>query len=252
MLHGPCPVCNSPYTAFVREVATVRTHRNLKLFSCLDCLSFWNPSDYVETDDILLSDIRWGLSVESRNQAAGRELFASLKARGVDFSNVVEIGCGIGTMTALVSEFGGVAVGFDVNSAATAHGRSVGRETREEIWTADTDVGTPTLFLNISVLEHIDRPRPLIAEMCAAARRADAALYISVPFVDRDRWHYLTEANPADAHTPFFDNDVHVVHFSTDGLSRALQEFGAIDPTPISAGIWKGLVVQAWRPCSAA
>ena len=191
---------------------------------------------------MLEADLKWGLSVEERNRDAGRELFAKLAAVGVRPTSVLEVGCGIGTMLATAEEYGASAVGFDVNNLATAYGRSRGRDTRDELWSPETPIGKPDLILCMSVLEHLDHPRPLIRDLCLGAQKFSSVLFISVPFLDRTRWPFLLDPDPKRSGTPFFDNDVHVTHFSSKGLTKAIEEFGILNVRPFAGGIWQGLL----------
>jgi hypothetical protein len=115
------------------------------------------------------------------------------------------------------------------------------------MWTAATPLPKIDLFLCISVLEHIDEPRPLIENLCSAALRHNAALFISVPFLDRDKWHFIEDPDPAVPGTPFFDNDVHVMHFSSQGLAMAMRDFGLDNTQFVKAFLWHGLL---WVPPS--
>ena len=243
-----CPACDAPFTAYVRDVPTRRTNRLIPLYACLDCRSFWNPSGYRETDAQLKKDVDWGVSVEERNRAASARLFDHLEQRGVEISSVAEIGCGIGTLLNVARERGYRAVGFDVNRHAADYATKVGKlDVRSEFWSAETALPPIDLFLCISVLEHLDQPRPLIENLCRAALRNRAALFISVPFLDRPKWEFVLDPEPTRQGTPFFDNDVHVVHFSTPGLLSAMESFGLRDIEEVRYGLWHGLLAKPLR-----
>lgn len=242
-MNGKCPVCDSPFTAYVRDVPTVRTHRDIPLFTCLDCRSFWNPSGYREDARQLERDAEWGLSVASRNEDAGERLFAALEERGLHFSSVAEIGCGVGTLLRVARDQGKEVVGFDINDRAIQHAVEVnGIPAYAARWTAETPTIAVDLYLCISVLEHLERPRPLLEELCKAAARNRAALYISVPFLERDRWDFIQDPDPARPGTPFLDNDVHVTHFSLLGLMTALREFGQENLQVVDGHLWRGVL----------
>src|SRR5688572_24197638 len=117
-MSSDCPVCASSDTVYVREVPTLRTKRQIKLFRCNACESFWNPSGYRETDAVLQSDMKWGIGVSERNRDAGRRLFATLQGYGVRPHSVAEIGCGIGTLLTVARDLGCDVYGFDVNAHA--------------------------------------------------------------------------------------------------------------------------------------
>lgn len=245
-MYDPCPVCASRFTSHVREVPTRRTKRQIGLYTCLECSSFWNPSGYHEDEAQLARDLEWGKSVTERNKRAATRLFDCLRENGVKPQSVAEIGCGIGTLLTVARSRGMRVIGYDVNKLAIAHARDAnGLDAHAEMWTSETELPPIDLFLCISVLEHVEQPRPLIQELCKAAAAHKAALFISVPFLDRDKWDFIVDPAPEREHTPFFDNDVHVVHFSVKGLGMVMAQSGLKDTKLIKAGLWDGLL---WTP----
>lgn len=239
----PCPVCNSPFTAYVRKIPTIRTHRLINLYTCLECESFWNPSGYRESEEQLARDLQWGLGVAERNVKATHDLFAKLSELGVKPKTVAEIGCGIGTLLKTARAMGKSVVGFDVNHRAIEYAVKENRvEAYAAMWSSQTKTIPIDLYLSIMVLEHIDQPRPLIKELCTAAIRHKSALFISVPFADRSRWPNILNPDPKVPGTLFFDNDVHVTHFSKEGLMRAMAEFGITNTRYVAAGLWHGIL----------
>lgn len=242
---GPCPVCRSAVTGYLRDVPTVRTGRMLPLYGCFACRSFWNPSGYVEDDRVLRLDLAWGKSVVERNTKAGNALFDTLAALGESPVRILEIGCGIGTMLSVAESRGIRAIGYDVNPIATDYARLQGVDARTEAWSADTALPKIDLVLCISVLEHIEKPRPLIEQLCLGAIKHDAALYVSVPFLEERSWRFIETAAPNEPGTPFIDNDVHVTHFSKSGLLCAMKDFGLASFKPVTTGLWHGFVARA-------
>lgn len=223
----------------------MRTRRIIPLYGCFRCHSFWNPSGYVEDERVLKSDLEWGKSVVERNTKAGHSLFDALAARDEKPDRILDIGCGIGTMLSVAEARGISAIGFDVNHVATAYARTQGVDARTEAWNADTPLPKIDLILCIMVLEHLERPRPLIEQLCLGAIKHGAGLYVSVPFLEEPRWGFIETADPKEPGTPFFDNDVHVTHFSEAGLIGALKEFGLTKCKPVTAGIWHGFIARA-------
>ncbi|MFC3714813.1 class I SAM-dependent methyltransferase [Luteimonas soli] len=204
-----------------------------------------NANGYVEDEEQLKRDLQWNISVETRNREAGRRLFAALKAQGADPTTILEIGCGIGTLLDEASMAGKKSVGFDTNQHAVEYGRSTfGADLRCEHWSSRTLDERSDLTLCISVLEHIAEPRPLIAEIARYCSKFGTRAFISVPFVNRDKWHYLLNPDPTIPGTPFFDNDVHVTHFSRTGLERCLVEYGAKGTHFLAAGLWEGIIAD--------
>lgn len=236
-----CPVCDSPFVLHVGTVPTIRTRTHVNLFTCMRCQSFWNPGEYFESEDVKKKDVAWGVAVAERNTSAGRTLVERLKAVGVRPSSVAEIGCGIGTVLKVFHDQGARIVGFDVNRFAVEHGRAThGLDLRDEIWHSALDIGKVDLFLCVSVLEHMAEPRPLLQELCRAAESNRAALFVSVPLLNEPAWKFLHNTDPAAPGTPFFDNDVHVTHFSSKGLELAMREFGCTNYERFGSVLWAG------------
>ena len=217
----------------------------VKLFTCLDCHSFWNPSGYSEDVEQLEKDLQWGFSVEERNKNAAQRLFKVLSDNGVNFQMVVEIGCGIGTVLCEAQKIGKKAIGYDVNNIAIKYAVETNKiEAYSAIWNSNTPTPPVDLYLSLSVLEHIELPRLLIKELCTASKKNNAFLFISVPFLDRDKWKYILNPSPIKEGTPFFDNDVHVTHFSIKGLKKAMKEFGCCNLEVVYSGLWTGILAK--------
>ncbi len=211
----------------------------------MDCASFWCSSGYREDDAQLARDLEWGIGVADRNRNAGQQLFSELKSLGADCGFVMEIGCGIGVLLDVAAKSGARVVGYDVNRQAVDYGKShFGLDLRAEIWRAALTPPDASLILSISTLEHLDAPRPLVFALCDAARATGATLFVSVPLVDRGQWPMLQKADPYEAGTWLFDNDVHVTHFSSEGLERLLGEGGAKSKIWIRRGLWHGIFAK--------
>lgn len=242
-----CPVCDCKTVGFVRHVQTIRTRRLVRLFGCFRCGSFWNPSGYTESDDVLRADVEWHKSVCDRNTASAVDLLDALALRNVDCSSVCDIGCGIGTLVRAVTDRGGQAIGFDTNRHAIAYGKTVDNaDIRNDFWMPTSLTVKATLYTCIMVCEHLDMPRSLLRDLCVSAARDGASLFISVPFLEESRWHFISDPDPKQPGMPFFDNDVHITHFSVRGMTLCLTEFGAKSVTFLSGGIWYGALVSEW------
>ena len=85
------------------------------------------------------------------------------------------------------------------------------------------------LIVANQVFEHLENPRDLFSIMVSKLN-PDGCIYLSVPFVERNMWPFLSTAskNPALAPPdPFYDNDVHITHFSIEGMKRMGASLGA-------------------------
>lgn len=229
---GRCPVCDKPYLVFVTHKRAVRTVSDVPLYACLSCQSFCNPGPYSEDEAQLERDLEWHKKVAERNLKATDVLLKHLRAAGANPARILDIGAGTGTLLKAAQAHGIAGVGYEVNPLTQPYARDVnGVDVRAEFWTADTDCGDFDLLVSIMVLEHIETPRPMIENMVKACLAQNAQLFISVPFVDRNRWPFLHEKDPRAERNPFFDQDVHVTHYSSKGLEGVLREFGMTEIT---------------------
>lgn len=240
-----CPVCGQKYLFYITNLSTVRTARYLPLYACLWCNSFSNPSGYIESDRVLQLDLEWHKSVADRNAKASKHLLAEFRHLGMPLSKIVEIGAGTGTFLRVAKDEGIAGLGFEVNPFTQPYALQENDvDVRAELWSKDTDVGEFDLLLSLMVLEHIPEPRPLIKEMVEASLASKAHLYISVPFVDREHWKFLHIDDPKAEGSPFFDQDVHVTHFSPKGMEMVLTEFGMTELRWIRSGMWHGVLAN--------
>lgn len=240
-----CPVCASDFMFRITDGMTRRTKRKVPIYACLNCRSLSNPSDYAEDPAQLARDLQWNISVEDRNRRATRSLVQALNQEGVHFSSVLEIGAGTGVFLSELAKVNVKGLGFDINPEAVRYGKDTfDIDLRCEFWNDSTVMERFDLVVSISVLEHLREPRDLLQSICSYASRVGSVAFISVPFVDKEKWKYLLNTDPYIVGTPFFDNDVHVTHFSSEGLRIALLEFGAKEPILINAGLWVGYLVR--------
>lgn len=237
-----CVVCGESRAVVVREVPTKRTNRSISLYCCQGCFSFFNPSGYKEDEKQLRDDLDWNIGVIPRNEEYARSLFSKLKANHPSIGSVLEVGCGIGTALQIAEkEFEMQTQGFDVNSAAVAWGREkFGLNLSDEFWNAGMDIDAD-LITCISCLEHVEEPRGLLEEIAKRCLETNSVAFISVPFLEVHHWKYLDDPDPEASGTPFFDNDVHVTHFSVLGLVRAMRGFGLERFELMNSG-WMGVL----------
>lgn len=238
-----CPVCSSSNTVFVRTVPTRRTKTFIPLYECLACHSFWNLSSYKEDDLQLQRDLQWGIGVADRNRNAGKRLLDKLEACGASLTSILEVGCGIGTLLTVARSRGSNVTGFDINQMSINYAKEINMlDAHCRVWSSTTMTPPVSLYLSISVLEHMARPRPLIHELCKAASLHAASLFISVPFFEERHRQFLSDPDPYRPGTLFCDNDVHVTHFSILGLEKVLRSEGRNNINYIEAGLWNGIL----------
>lgn len=240
-----CPVCDERFMVFVDRKMTMRTKRNLPLYYCMACESFSNPSGFIEDEQILKDSLEWHIKVKDRNITASKTLINEFDRLNVSYKNIVEIGSGIGTFLKVAEMRGSSGIGYDINPLTQPYAREVNNvDVRSENWSYDTDCGPFDMMVCIMVLEHVPEPRSMIRDMARACIRENAAVFISVPFVNRDRWHFIHEPDPKTPNNPFFDNDMHVTHYSTKAMEAVLKEFGMSSVEWIKTGLWHGVLAR--------
>lgn len=240
-----CPVCNAMRLIQVREVPTVRTGRNIILYHCTHCHSFSNPSGYMEDETALKADLNWSIKAAERNKLWAQELFRNILLHKPTIKTVLEIGCGIGSaLKVAIDEFDLSVVGYDVNEHAVNWGRQhYALNLHSELWRAGVSDHSD-LTLCLSLLEHIEQPLPLIHDLCKHTKASRGLLFISVPFLDPHKWRFIDDPDPQLKGTPFFDNDVHITHFSRIGLITAIKNQG-LSCRSFKAGNWWGILGDA-------
>lgn len=239
-----CVVCGSPYVGYLRHTPTRRTKRDIPLFGCYTCKSLFNPNGYREDEEQLERDLQWNIDKIDRNTKATHKLFADLAKAGCKPKRIVDVGGGIGTTVKVAQELGIEGVCYDVNECATNWGReNFGVDIRSELWHAEVDCGPYDLLTCISVLEHLDHPRPVFEEFAKRTKRENAQMFIVVPFVEQDRWEFILDPDPYKNGTPFFDQDVHVTHFTVDGMTLLARQLGATQCDFVRTGLWNGCLI---------
>lgn len=226
---GPCPVCTSSYTLYVQDVVTQRTKTHVPQYYCMNCASFFNFGAYRENDAALRNDLEFLKTHATISGALLEQLAVELMGRCNTLRTACEVGCGIGQFVKALEHRGVQAKGYDLNPYAVDYARSAFAANCECAQIA-SDGEKYDLVAAIQVFEHLREPRALFADMRARVNPG-GAIYVSVPFVTRDHWKYLWTASQRAADgppDPFFDNDVHIVHFSVDGLIQMGRDFGAI------------------------
>lgn len=222
MSRPSCPVCESPHTIPAAHFDDGRPGRPpVTEFLCLECRSVCAPLAEPHAPQ---SDVEWHKSVEERNRGYSSRLFDDL---GITAPDVLDIGCGTGTLVWAAIARGGRGVGFDTDAASCAYGRDRhGLDLRAEMWTADTELPfRPGLITCIAVLEHIHQPLGLLRELILAGKKYDCPLYVMVPFFTKGWWKYLAEPITDGEFHPFRNPFVHVAHFSPEGFEMAARKF---------------------------
>ena len=249
-----CRACASPYTVYVQQVFANRTKRHLSQRCCLDCRTFFHTSEYKEDEERKKQDFQFLKDFNSQHQRQMGQLFLQIYNRLPQTRSMCDVGHGAGWMMSAARDFGVAHYGFEVNpychefATKTLH-LSCHLGMFDESHSEKYD-----LITSIMVFEHLEEPRGLF-DLMSRRLNVDGAIYICVPFLHRKNWKYLWSARntpgaaPPD---PFYDNDVHITHFSIKGLKRLGRSLGARtahyfisdDVVHRSPGAYEGVLFQ--------
>jgi SAM-dependent methyltransferase len=225
----PCPICASEYTLFVQKVIGQRTPVMIDQFFCMDCRSFFNHSGYRETDEQKRRDFDFLMTHAERHRAILGQLCLEIITKAPHIRTMCEIGFGAGFLMEAFRNFGRETYGFEVNLMCFDHARDVLGLPCENLIFDRTHERKYDALVACMVFEHLEDPRALFAEM-RDHLNPDGVIYISVPFVERRDWPCLWTADSAPGEglpDPFFDNEVHINHFSMAGMEMMGRQLGA-------------------------
>jgi SAM-dependent methyltransferase len=234
-----CPVCESKFVLYCRDVTGRRTKNVFAQYYCMFCESFFNPSGYTEDEIQLERDAHWHIDVEERNLAWSKSLCSAALKKNPKIKSVLEIGCGTGTLLKVFKDANLEVYGYDINPfvkeiAKTRHNLDI----RIDLWNAKKLEKKIDLLICISTLEHIENPRNLFSEISIFCKKHNSSAYISVPFFDKDKWDWFYKDN-SEKTAPFFNPDCHINHFSKRGFIIMAGQFGAKSVEYFPHG-WRG------------
>jgi SAM-dependent methyltransferase len=224
-----CPACASAYTLYCQDVIGRRTQRRFPQYFCMDCHSFHHRSGYVEDEQQKAFDFEALYNWREDHQKIQSQLFLELKTKLPWIRTVLEVGHGAGLFLQAVKDFGCEGYGFEVNRLCHDFAREQLGLAVELGYFGPDHKASYDLICSIMVFEHLETPRTLFCHM-RDKLNPDGAIYISVPFVERRDWPFLKTAGttPGEAPPdPFYDNDVHITHFSIAGMQRMGLGLGA-------------------------
>lgn len=130
-------------------------------------------------------------------------------------SKVIDIGCGDGRWSAMVSEFAAV-TGIDSNPVKIETAKKRGSTANFMVGRADTVNGDFDTAILIHVLEHIDRPVEFLQSLDVST------VVIEVPDFDSDILNYIRLENG----TPFYSDADHVREYTEELLREHLDRSG--------------------------
>ena len=249
-----CRVCTSRYTACVQNILGRRTGNFYPQWVCLDCRSFFHTSGYQETHQQKIDDFQYLFSHREHHTKLQNQLFLELKTRVPHITTCCEIGHGLGLFLKAVRDYGCEGFGFETNKNCHNFAKvELGLSCELGVF----DIHHPSrydLIASVMVFEHLENPRDLFTTM-RDRLNPDGAIYLSVPFIHRRDWPFLWKADKEPGGAPpdvFYDNDVHITHFSVEGMkqmglglgAREADYFVSDDTAYLSPGAYHGVLFR--------
>ena len=195
----------------------------------MDCHSFFHNSNYREDDIQKQMDFEYLNGQNDAHRALMNQLFLELKTRMPHIRKVCDIGHGQGWLMQAARDYGVASYGFEINARCHEFARqTLGLDCHLGYFDMSHDQ-TYDLITAVMVFEHLEQPRELF-KLMRAKLNPDGSIYICVPFVGRHEWPYLWSAGSNPGHAPpdpFYDNDVHITHFSQEGMKQMGLGLGA-------------------------
>ena len=228
-LDRPCPVCNSTYTVAVQQVVGHRTGAAYLQFFCMDCRSFFHRTGYIESEQQKASDFNELFQQRENHGALQSQLLLELITRVPGTRSVLEVGHGVGLLLRACHDYGLAAVGFEVNESCHKFAKNELHVDSRLGFFDDSHGQKYDLIVALQVFEHLEQPRELF-DLMRRHLNPDGAIYLSVPFVERNQWRFLWDANKLNPKHPadvFQHNDVHITNFSVDGMKQMGLGMGA-------------------------
>ncbi|KVM87638.1 hypothetical protein WT06_22080 [Burkholderia anthina] len=220
----------------------------------MDCNSFFHRTGYVEDDSQQLLDFEFLFADRENHYALQSQLALEILTRLPGVGSVLEIGHGAGFFLKACTDYGLNATGFEVNPHC--HRFAIENlKVDSRLGMFDENHKTKyDLIVALQVFEHLENPRKLFELMRRHLNR-DGAIYLSVPFVERNQWKFLWTAgklNEKHRADVFADNDVHITNFSIEGMrrmgigmgARTAEYFVSKDVYRNSPGAYQGVLFE--------
>ncbi|MCX8045145.1 MAG: glycosyltransferase, partial [Desulfobacterota bacterium] len=242
-----CPACKSQSLVHVRMLKGQRSGKDIALFQCNECLTLHNPSGYREDDAALRADKGFHIRVAERNEGFSHALIKSLLSLHPRAATLLDVGAGIGTLMRIAGQYGLACYGVEPNRYAVEYARErYGLEITCDYYRSSLFDKKFDIITIIHVLEHLDEPSFLLQEAVNNINE-NGIVFVSVPFFNPATHSRFLE-NPELDGTIFFDNEVHINHFTVAGLRKMAEPFMPVAVTNIAAG-WSGLAFRFSTAC---
>jgi 2-polyprenyl-3-methyl-5-hydroxy-6-metoxy-1,4-benzoquinol methylase len=227
MNYRKCPVCNAQKIISLRKLKGKRTGNLFNLYYCNTCYSMFNPSGYQENDCSLKVDLKWHISKFDSKGKNALKLIQQLMKINPDAKTFLDIGCGIGATILQAQSLGLKAEGVEPNYWAVNYAKeNFSLDLKCDYFQENLYEKKFDLIICDQVLEHLENPQQLFKAAIASLNRP-GIIYLSVPFRKDFVRQLIYTAFPNLPGTLFFDNDVHITHFSHKSMKLWAKEFQA-------------------------
>lgn len=192
----------------------------------MKCKSLYNPSGYKENDARLLDDASYFITVQQSTREQGVNIIEKILSYNKTAKDFLDIGAGIGTLMNIAQSYNLKPEGVDPNPFAVLYGkRNLSVDIKCAYYHSSLFEKKFDLITIIDVFEHLDEPRLLFEEAVKSLNK-NGVMFIRVPFFIPEAHENFVQ-NPDSEGTIFYDNDVHIVHFSKEGFIEFAKEFKA-------------------------
>lgn len=226
-----CPLCLAP----IRSLGTVtaqRTKRQLPILECVRCGSLFNHSGYREDERAQRADATFLDGCFGSSFGYYSDLIRTTLRLRPEIRTHLDIGCGSGALLAAGEKNGLRSTGLDLNPFVIQVAQRRQLDARCAPLEMNRGGATYDLVTCDQVLEHVEEPRGFL-EMIASHVSDRGVVFLNAPFRPGTM---LTKAylKKQDAFgSPFFDNDVHINHFSREAMRTVVKDLvGASSVTP--------------------
>lgn len=238
-----CPACLSDKMAFARQLTGNRSGKEINLYHCPVCETYYNPSGYHEGELQMLKDaVHHANKLFQRNVGWAEKLFQELKKHHPDARTHLDIGASSGAVMSVARDTGLQTQGVEPNPYVTLYAqRELKLDSRVGYFDSRSCSEKYDIITICSVLEHLDNPRKLLND-AVNCLEDDGILFFAVPLYKSERVNEFLE-NPEHQDSPFRPCDVHVVHFTPKAVKKMVKDLGVEYIKRNRIG-WSGFIIS--------